>query len=235
MIFMGAALAGDTVTYAASPVNYAYDETAGSLAIPESVLYSVDGLDSVVISGTLAYARIQIPANTPTDFDFPILNLEGEAMSVSFGEEGAFTRTSIVIAEGGIETESAEGTWEIQTDSTLTVIETSLDGEPLERPDTLLITFYAISPDTASVSFIEDLCREPDLYGTDEECIAEMERLFGLGSGSLVSVQLSKTILMARGRGRVAARSPGLHWGGTPPGERHLLKMVRNRLSVLFR
>lgn len=196
LLFMAAGEGGDTLWYLQTPADFVYDPAEGKLSISGVELYGASPAESVTVDGALTYSTVSIPSDTPTEVEFPLLDLDHVGTTFTFEEGGSFRRTTTF--SGGGETETAEGLWEALTDTTLRMVEIYLDGEERHPPDTLEGLFRTVSGQRMDMWVTDNLCEAGETYESAGACRREMEALFGLDPGSLVTVQIRHAYSLER-------------------------------------
>ncbi len=178
--------------------NVIFTYNNGTLTITQSTITDVTSTATVTISGTLSFKQTTIPANTPTQIQFPDAFDDGGGFgltTVEFRSDGTATVTDVY--EGGTDTEN----WTYTTsDNQLTV--TDEFGE--------IMTFeYSISGNTMTwiADDFDDYCGD---YNSQADCFAETELLFNLTPGSLTAASIQVEIILNQ-----AAAKQGLKVGRT--------------------
>jgi len=217
----------DTLTFRAEQGNYTFDQSSGSLTIPSTVLYNEEKTDSVIVSGSLAYQQIDVPAHTPTT----IVSITAPAevygvTTVVLDEDGTFSRTTVY---DDVETETSTGTWEVVGDGMMTVIETYIyEGETVT--DTLDITF-TVESGFLTIKFQEDACEDDSEWYI--ECLAYFENLFGLDSSSLTLTETKMILTFSKTTGNELAHPGGMRlWYNSKPFHRQIPEKMRSRTTI---
>ena len=238
MLLVAETSLGDTIFYHVEPAVYDYDASTGILTVPETALLEMEtGASSITVSGTLGYTTFDVPAYTATKVDLPFRaeGEESEEITVTFTAEGGFSRVSTSTYEGETEMETGEGSWELESDSCLLIIETyTKSDEPGEMTDTFVICFNMISEDIVNAYFEGNLCEEDvggdKEYESEAECLADHEQMFALDEGSLVVVTSRDSMVFERQGGSSLART-GHSMGWKRNGD---LKSVLRSLKTAY-
>jgi len=200
-----------------------YTVTMGSTEFFGTDMYG-DSL-SVTLSGTIQANSIAIPANTPTQVDFPDSFIDDDASGfiMTLEEDGSCVLTEVYEYDDETETETDVGTWSVNDDQLILLIEYEGYGET--EVDTLEAT-VSVSGNTLSLITEENYCSEAEEDELDE-CLEEGSMEFGLDPGSLtnlVMVQIMNFSNTPPTLARAASRSSLKHLLQTKiPDRSHIL------------
>ena len=200
-----------------------YTVTMGSTEFFGTDMYG-DSL-SVTLSGTIQANSIAIPANTPTQVDFPDSFIDDDAseITMTLEEDGSCVLTEVYGYDDETETETDVGTWSVNDDQLILLIEYEGYGET--EVDTLEAT-VSVSGNTLSLITEENYCSEAEEDELDE-CLEEGAMEFGLDPGSLtnlVMVQIMNFSNTPPTLARAASRSSLKHLLQTKiPDRSHIL------------
>ena len=200
-----------------------YTVTMGSTEFFGTDMYG-DSL-SVTLSGTIQANSIAIPANTPTQVDFPDSFIDDDASGfiMTLEEDGSCVLTEVYEYDDETETETDVGTWSVNDDQLILLIEYEGYGET--EVDTLEAT-VSVSGNTLSLITEENYCSEAEEDELDE-CLEEGAMEFGLDPGSLtnlVMVQIMNFSNTPPTLARAASRSSLKHLLQTKiPDRSHIL------------
>lgn len=200
-----------------------YTVTMGSTEFFGTDMYG-DSL-SVTLSGTIQANSIAIPANTPTQVDFPDSFIDDDAseITMTLEEDGSCVLTEVYGYDDETETETDVGTWSVNDDQLILLIEYEGYGET--EVDTLEAT-VSVSGNMLSLTIEENYCSEAEEDELDE-CLEEGAMEFGLDPGSLtnlVMVQIMNFSNTPPTLARAASRSSLKHLLQTKiPDRSHIL------------
>ncbi len=178
--------------------NVTFTYNAGVLTITQATIQDVASNATVTVSGSLTYQLTNIPANTPTQIQFPE-GVDGDdefgLTTVTFNNDGTAVVTSV--DEDGTETEN----WTYATEGTQLTVNDGF-GETM-------VFEYSISGNnmTWTTTDFEDMCEG---YASQAECFADWELFFNLTPGSLTNISLNVELMFSR-----AAAKQGLNIGKT--------------------
>ena len=200
-----------------------YTVTMGSTEFFGTDMYGVSL--SVTLSGTIQANSIAIPANTPTQVDFTDSFIDDDASGfiMTLEEDGSCVLTEVYEYDDETETETDVGTWSVNDDQLILLIEYEGYGET--EVDTLEAT-VSVSGNMLSLIIEENYCSEAEEDELDE-CLEEGSMEFGLDPGSLtnlVIVQIMNFSNTPPTLARAASRSSLKHLLQTKiPDRSHIL------------
>ena len=216
----------DYIFYFTESLDLSYDLDSYTVTIGSTEFFGTDMYGdslSVTLSGTIQANSIAILANTPTQVDFPDSFSDGDAseFTMTLEEDGSCVLTEVY--EYDDETETDVGTWSVNDDQLILLIEYEGYGET--EVDTLEAT-VSVSGNTLSLIIEDNYCSEAEEDELDE-CLEEGEMEFGLDPGSLtnlVMVQIMNFSNTPPTLARAASRSSLKHLLQTKfPDRSHIL------------
>ena len=162
-----------------------YTVTIGSTEFFGTDMYGVlDSSLSVTLSGTIQANTIAIPANTTTQVDQSYYLDYMPEMTLTLEADNSFVITQTFDYYDETETETDVGTWSVNDDQLILLIEYEGYGET--EVDTLEAT-VSVSGNTLSLIIEENYCSEAEEDELDE-CLEEGAMEFGLDPGSLTNL-----------------------------------------------
>ena len=178
----------------------------------------VDSSLSVTLSGTIQANSIAIPANTPTQVDLSDSFIDDDASGfiMTLEEDGSCVLTEGYEYDDETETETDVGTWSVNDDQLILLIEYEGYGET--EVDTLEAT-VSVSGNMLSLTIEENYCSDAEEDELDE-CPEEGAMEFGLDPGSLtnlVMVQIMNFSNTPPTLARAASRSSCLLYTSPSP------------------
>ena len=205
----------DYIYYFTESLDLSYDLDSYTVTIGSTEFFGTDMYGdslSVTLSGTIQANSIAIPANTPTQVDFPDSFNDGDAseFTMTLEEDGSCVLTEGYEYDDETETETDVGTWSVNDDQLILLIEYEGYGET--EVDTLEAT-VSVSGNTLSLIIEENYCSEAEEDELDE-CLEEGAMEFGLDPGSLtdlVMVQIMNFSNTPPTLARAASRSSLKH------------------------
>ena len=214
--------------YFTDSLDFSYDLDSYTFTIGSTEFFGTDMYGdslSVTLSGTIQANSIAIPANTPTQVDFPDSFNDGDAseFTMTLEEDGSCVLTEGYEYGDETETETDVGTWSVNDDQLILLIEYEGYGET--EVDTLEAT-VSVSGNMLSLTIEENYCSEAEEDELDE-CLEEGAMEFGLDPGSLtnlVMVQIMNFSNTPPTLARAASRSSLKHLLQTKfPDRSHIL------------
>ena len=218
----------DYIFYFTESLDLSYDLDSYTVTIGSTEFFGTDMYGdslSVTLSGTIQANSIAIPANTPTQVDFPDSFIDDDASGfiMTLEEDGSCVLTEVYEYDDETETETDVGTWSVNDDQLILLIEYEGYGET--EVDTLEAT-VSVSGNMLSLIIEENYCSEAEEDELDE-CLEEGEMEFGLDPGSLtnlVMVQIMNFSNTPPTLARAASRSSLKHLLQTKiPDRSHIL------------
>ena len=156
---------------------------SASVSLLLSSLLARDSSLSVTLSGTIQANTIAIPANTPTQFDFPYFDDISSELTMTLEADGSCVLTEVYEYYDEPEIITDVGTWSVNDDQLILLIEYE-EGD--SEVDTLEATF-SVSGNTLSLIIEENYCSEAEEDELDE-CLEEGSMEFGLDPDSLTNL-----------------------------------------------
>ena len=217
--------------YFTDSLDFSYDLDSYTFTIGSTEFYGtdmygvVDSSLSVTLSGTIQANSIAIPANTPTQVDLSDSFIDDDASGfiMTLEEDGSCVLTEGYEYDDETETETDVGTWSVNDDQLILLIEYEGYGET--EVDTLEAT-VSVSGNMLSLTIEENYCSEAEEDELDE-CLEEGAMEFGLDPGSLtnlVMVQIMNFSNTPPTLARAASRSSLKHLLQTKiPDRSHIL------------
>ena len=227
-IFYAVESEDDYIFYFTESLDLSYDLDSYTVTMGSTEFFGTDMYGdslSVTLSGTIQANSIAIPANTPTQVDFPDSFIDDDASEIimTLEEDGSCVLTEVYEYDDETETETDVGTWSVNDDQLILLIEYEGYGET--EVDTLEAT-VSVSGNTLSLIIEENYCSEAEEDELDE-CLEEGEMEFGLDPGSLtnlVMVQIMNFSNTPPTLARAASRSSLKHLLQTKiPDRSHIL------------
>ncbi len=177
----------DYIFYFTESLDLSYDLDSYTVTMGSTEFFGTDMYGdslSVTLSGTIQANSIAIPANTPTQVDFPDSFSDGDAseFTMTLEEDGSCVLTEVYGYDDETETETDVGTWSVNGDQLILEDEDDEDDE-----DTATELLFSLSGNTLSLIFEENYCSEAEEDELDE-CLEEGEMEFGLDPGSLTNL-----------------------------------------------
>jgi len=177
----------DYIFYFTESLDLSYDLDSYTVTIGSTEFFGTDMYGdslSVTLSGTIQANSIAIPANTPTQVDFPDSFIDDDASEIimTLEEDGSCVLTEVYEYDDETETETDVGTWSVNGDQLILEDEDDEDDE-----DTATELLFSLSGNTLSLIFEENYCSEAEEDELDE-CLEEGEMEFGLDPGSLTNL-----------------------------------------------
>ena len=216
------------IVYFTDSLDLSYDLDSHTVTIGSTEFFGTDMYGdslSVTLSGTIQANSIAIPANTPTQVDFPDSFIDDDAseITMTLEEDGSCVLTEVYEYDDETETETDVGTWSVNDDQLILLIEYEGYGET--EVDTLEAT-VSVSGNMLSLIIEENYCSEAEEDELDE-CLEEGAMEFGLDPGSLtnlVMVQIMNFSNTPPTLARAASRSSLKHLLQTKiPDRSHIL------------
>ena len=216
------------IVYFTDSLDLSYDLDSHTVTIGSTEFFGTDMYGdslSVTLSGTIQANSIAIPANTPTQVDFPDSFIDDDASEIimTLEEDGSCVLTEVYEYDDETETETDVGTWSVNDDQLILLIEYEGYGET--EVDTLEAT-VSVSGNMLSLIIEENYCSEAEEDELDE-CLEEGAMEFGLDPGSLtnlVMVQIMNFSNTPPTLARAASRSSLKHLLQTKiPDRSHIL------------
>ena len=227
-IFYAVESEDDYIFYFTESLDLSYDLDSYTVTIGSTEFFGTDMYGdslSVTLSGTIQANSIAIPANTPTQVDFPDSFIDDDAseITMTLEEDGSCVLTEVYGYDDETETETDVGTWSVNDDQLILLIEYEGYGET--EVDTLEAT-VSVSGNMLSLIIEENYCSEAEEDELDE-CLEEGAMEFGLDPGSLtnlVMVQIMNFSNTPPTLARAASRSSLKHLLQTKiPDRSHIL------------
>ena len=179
----------DYIFYFTESLDLSYDLDSYTVTMGSTEFFGTDMYGdslSVTLSGTIQANSIAILANTPTQVDFPDSFIDDDAseITMTLEEDGSCVLTEVYGYDDETETETDVGTWSVNDDQLILLIEYEGYGET--EVDTLEAT-VSVSGNTLSLIIEDNYCSEAEEDELDE-CLEEGEMEFGLDPGSLTNL-----------------------------------------------
>ena len=218
----------DYIYYFTESLDLSYDLDSYTVTIGSTEFFGTDMYGdslSVTLSGTIQANSIAIPANTPTQVDLSDSFIDDDASGfiMTLEEDGSCVLTEVYEYDDETETETDVGTWSVNDDQLILLIEYEGYGET--EVDTLEAT-VSVSGNMLSLIIEENYCSEAEEDELDE-CLEEGAMEFGLDPGSLtnlVMVQIMNFSNTPPTLARAASRSSLKHLLQTKiPDRSHIL------------
>jgi len=177
----------DYIFYFTESLDLSYDLDSYTVTMGSTEFFGTDMYGdslSVTLSGTIQANSIAIPANTPTQVDFPDSFIDDDAseITMTLEEDGSCVLTEVYEYDDETETETDVGTWSVNDDQLILLIEYEGYGET--EVDTLEAT-VSVSGNTLSLILEENFCNWAEDW---DECLEEGAMEFGLSLGSLTNL-----------------------------------------------
>ena len=214
------------IVYFTDSLDLSYDLDSHTVTIGSTEFFGTDMygvVDSVILSGTIQANTIAIPANTTTQVDQSYYLDYMPEMTLTLEADNSFVITQTFDYYDETETETDVGTWSVNDDQLILLIEYEGYGET--EVDTLEAT-VSVSGNMLSLIIEENYCSEAEEDELDE-CLEEGSMEFGLDPGSLtnlVMVQIMNFSNTPPTLARAASRSSLKHLLQTKiPDRSHIL------------
>ena len=219
----------DYIFYFTESLDLSYDLDSYTVTIGSTEFFGTDMYGdslSVTLSGTIQANSIAIPANTPTQVDFPDSFIDDDAseITMTLEEDGSCVLTEVYGYDDETETETDVGTWSVNDDQLILLIEYEGYGET--EVDTLEAT-VSVSGNMLSLIIEENYCSEAEEDELDE-CLEEGAMEFGLDPGSLTNLVMVQIINFSN-------TPPTLARAASRSSLKHLLqRKIPDRSQILY-